>query len=91
MTAAIEIAGWSGAGVLLAAYALVSLRRLTGDSNAFQIMNIVGAAGIALNSGSNGAWASAVLNLVWIAIGLAALTRRGGRSSGSPGSLPEVA
>jgi hypothetical protein len=75
MTAAVEIAGWSGAGVLLVAYALVSLRRLTGDGNAFQIMNIAGAAGIALNSGSNGAWASAVLNLVWIAIGLVALAR----------------
>ena len=80
MTAAIEVAGWSGAGILLAAYALVSLRRLTGDSNAFQIMNIVGAAGIALNSGSNGAWASATLNLVWIAIGIAALTRRASRA-----------
>jgi hypothetical protein len=49
VTAGIEIAGWSGAGLLLAAYALVSLRRLTGDGNAFQIMNILGAAGIALN------------------------------------------
>ena len=76
MTAAIEIAGWSGAGILLVAYALVSQRRLTGDGNAFQIMNIVGAAGIAVNSGSNRAWASAVLNLVWIAIGTVALARR---------------
>ena len=76
MTAAIEIAGWSGAGVLLAAYALVSLRKLTGDGVVFQIMNIVGAAGIAVNSGSNRAWASAVLNLVWIAIGAVALARR---------------
>lgn len=80
MTAAIAIAGWSGAGLLLAAYALVSLHRLTGDGNAFQIMNIVGAAGIAVNSGSNGAWASAVLNLVWIAIGIVALARRAARS-----------
>jgi hypothetical protein len=80
MTAAIEIAGWTGAGVLLAAYALVSLRRLTGDGPVFQIMNIIGAAGIALNSGSNGAWASAALNLVWIAIGIAALARRAARA-----------
>jgi hypothetical protein len=76
VTAAIEIAGWSGAAILLAAYALISLRRLTGDGNAFQIMNIVGAAGIAVNSGSNRAWASAALNLVWIAIGITALVRR---------------
>jgi hypothetical protein len=83
VTAAIAIAGWSGAGILLVAYALVSLRRLTGDSNAFQIMNIAGAAGIAVNSGSNGAWASAVLNLVWIAIGLVALARRAGHETRS--------
>jgi hypothetical protein len=80
VTTAIEIAGWSGAGILLVAYALVSQRRLTGDGNAFQIMNIVGAAGIAVNSGSNRAWASAVLNLVWIAIGAVALARRTSRA-----------
>lgn len=80
MTALIEIAGWSGAAILLAAYALVSLRRLTGDGNAFQIMNIAGAAGIALHSGTNHAWASVAVNLVWIAIGLVALARRAARS-----------
>ncbi len=76
MTAAVKIAGWSGAGVLLAAYALVSLRKLTGDGALFQIMNILGAAGIALHSGTNRAWASVAVNLVWIAIGLVALARR---------------
>lgn len=80
MTAAVEIAGWSGAGVLLVAYALVSLRRLRGDGVLFQIMNILGAAGIALHSGTNRAWASVVVNLVWIAIGLVALARRAARS-----------
>ena len=80
MRAAIEIAGWSGAGALLAAYALVSLRRLKGDGVVFQIMNILGAAGIALHSGTNRAWASASLNLVWIAIGIVALARRASRA-----------
>jgi len=80
VTAAIAVAGWSGAAILLAAYALISLRRLPPDGSAFQILNIAGAAGIALNSGSNGAWASAVLNLIWIAIGIAALARRAARS-----------
>lgn len=80
MTAAIEIAGWSGAAVLLAAYALVSLRKLKGDGVVFQIMNMLGAAGIALHSGTNRAWASASLNLVWIAIGVVALARRTSRA-----------
>lgn len=80
MTAAVDIAGWSGAAFVLVAYGLVSLRKLTGDSPAFQIMNIAGAAGIALHSGTNHAWVSVVVNLVWIAIGLAALARRLGRA-----------
>jgi len=35
---------------------------------------------IALHWGSNGAWASATLNLVWIAIGIGALARRFSRA-----------
>jgi hypothetical protein len=76
MSIAIQIAGWSGAAVLLAAYALTSWHKLASDGSAFQIMNISGAAGIALHSGDRGAWASALLNLVWIAVGLAAIVNR---------------
>jgi hypothetical protein len=36
-------------------------------------MNVVGAIGLALNSGWNGAWPSAGLNVVWLGIALAAL------------------
>jgi hypothetical protein len=77
----IEAAGWSGAIVLLAAYVLVSLRMLRGHGAAFQVMNITGAAGVAVHSASNSAWASVALNLVWIAFGLAALARRAARST----------
>ena len=59
MSAGIEIAGWTGAVILLGAYALVSMRRLPGDSVTFQLMNIGGSAGVATNSGANDAWASA--------------------------------
>jgi hypothetical protein len=38
-------------------------------------LNIVGAAGFIVNSGWNGAMPSAVLNVVWLAIGLVALWR----------------
>ena len=76
VTVVIAIAGWTGAALLLAAYALVSLRRIAASAPAFQLANIVGGSGVALHSASNGAWASAVLNLIWIAIGLAALVRR---------------
>ncbi len=36
-------------------------------------MNVVGAAGFILNSGVNGAYPSAVLNVIWMGIGAVAL------------------
>lgn len=75
MTVVVAIAGWAGAAVLLGAYALVSARKLASDGASFQLMNVAGAAGLATHSASNGAWASAVVNLIWIVIGLAAAYR----------------
>ena len=40
-----------------------------------QWMNIVGAVGFIINSGWNGAWPSAWLNIVWLAIGIYGVTR----------------
>lgn len=71
----IEFTGWLGAALLLLAYGLVSAGKISSASAAFQWLNISGAAGIALNSGVNGAYPSAVLNIVWIAIGVFALRR----------------
>jgi hypothetical protein len=71
----IALLGWAGAGVLLAAYALVSMKRLAGDGAVFQLMNIGGAFALALNSAVNGAWPSAVLNVVWVGIGSVAMFR----------------
>jgi len=34
--------GWAGAAALLVAYAMVSSRKLEGDSTAYQFLNIVG-------------------------------------------------
>ncbi|GAA3204275.1 hypothetical protein ACFO1B_42465 [Dactylosporangium siamense] len=71
----IALLGWAGAAVLLAAYALVSSKRITGDGGVFQVLNIVGGAALALNSAVNGAWPSAVLNVIWVAIGAVAMFR----------------
>ena len=62
-----------GAGLILAAYLLVSMGRLTGKSPLFQWMNLVGAAGFVVNSGYHGAVPSAVLNVVWMMIGIVSL------------------
>lgn len=71
----IEVAGWSGAVIILVAYGLLSADRIAARSNAYQFMNIVGAAGFVINSGAKGAYPSAVLNLIWIAIGVFAVLR----------------
>lgn len=84
---AIEVVGWTGAGLILAAYLLLSSGRLTGRSRAYQWMNVVGAAFFVLNSGWNGAMPSAVLNVIWMGIGFVTLwqVRRSSRSSAQKG------
>lgn len=77
----IAAVGWGGAVVLIAAYALVSANRLPGDGPVFQALNIAGAVALALNSAVNGAWPSAVLNVVWVAIGATAMFRLAHRRS----------
>ena len=71
----IEIIGWVAALLILGAYALLTAGRLTADDAAYQWMNVVGALGILLNSGWNGAVPSAALNVVWMGIGVVALCR----------------
>jgi hypothetical protein len=77
----IEAIGWSGAALILAAYVMLSLGRLTGQSPLYQWMNVVGAACFVLNSGYNGAIPSAVLNVIWAGIGIYTLWRIAAREA----------
>jgi hypothetical protein len=86
MKLAIEVIGWSGAALIISAYGLLSAGRLSGDSKLYHLMNIVGAAGFVVNSGWNGAFPSAALNVVWIGIGAYALLQR--RRSQVKGGAP---
>jgi len=76
-----EVVGWIGALLILAAYGLLSAGKLDARSPAYQWLNVVGAVGFILNSGWNGAWPSAALNVVWVGIGLVALVKIFGRSA----------
>lgn len=76
MRLAIEVIGWIGATLILSAYALLSAGRLQGNSRTYHLMNIFGAIGFVVNSGWNGAYPSAGLNIVWIGIGAYALLQR---------------
>ena len=71
----VAIAGWTGAVIILVSYALLSTGRMDGRGPFYQFLNFAGAAGIALNSGWNGAVPSTVLNVIWAAIAIFALLR----------------
>ena len=73
MTLLIEIVGWGSAGLILLAYLLLTAGKIAARSVAYQGMNLVGALGFVLNSGWNGAYPSAGLNVVWAAIAIYAL------------------
>lgn len=72
MTLLIEVVGWAAAGCLLLAYGLLSAKRITAGVT-YQVLNLLGAVGLAANAVAHGAWPSATLNAVWLAIGLVAL------------------
>ena len=75
MHVAIEIVGWTGAVLVLAAYWLVSHGRLPGTSLRFQAMNIGGALMLAANGYYHGAFPAVFVNVMWMGIGLAALQK----------------
>ena len=63
---AVEVVGWAGAALILLAYLLLSVGRLSGQSLVYQAMNVVGAAGFVINSWWHGAIPSAALNVLWV-------------------------
>jgi len=72
----IDAIGWSGALLILGAYGLVSAGKVEARSTLYQLVNIIGSAGLLLNSGWNSALPSAALNVVWMCIGMYTLLWR---------------
>lgn len=75
MKYAIETIGWAGAALMLSAYVLLTMDKLSARSNMYHWLNILSGAGFVVNSGWNGAYPSAFINAVWIAIGIYGLFR----------------
>lgn len=71
----VDLIGWAGALAVLLAYALISARKLKGDSRAFQLLNLAGGVFLLINTVYFGALPSAFVNLVWIGIAVVALVR----------------
>lgn len=69
----IEMFGWVGAFCILLAYALVSFGYISSGRATFQILNFVGATGVALISFRKGAYQPALLNFLWALVAIWAL------------------
>jgi hypothetical protein len=67
-----DVAGWLGAGALLAGYGLLSAGRIRAGW-AYQVLNLAGSVGLAVNAVAHRAWPSAAVNVVWLVIALVAV------------------
>ncbi|HEX8546670.1 MAG TPA: hypothetical protein VF691_06880 [Cytophagaceae bacterium] len=68
MTILIEIIGWTGALAVIIAYFLVSLNKVKSASYLYQILNLVGAILLIINTAYLKAYPSAFVNVVWVGI-----------------------
>jgi hypothetical protein len=71
-----DAVGWVGAAALLIAYAMVSHKRLEGDSGAYQALNISGSLLLAANTIFYGSYPSTFVNLIWAGIAVLAVARK---------------
>ncbi len=65
--------GWIGAALILAAYGLVSFKRLAPDSMAYQGLNIAASILLLINTMYYGAYPSSFVNAVWAVIAVVAI------------------
>jgi len=68
--------GWVGAAALLVAYAMVSHKKLEGDSATYQVLNISGSLLLAANTIFYGSYPSTFVNLIWAGIAVFSIVTR---------------
>lgn len=66
----IDIMGWAGSVLLIAAYWMVSKKRIDPESKIYHSLNISGSILLIVNSGYYGAFPSTAVNVIWVFIGL---------------------
>jgi hypothetical protein len=72
---AIDILGWLGALVLVAAYSLISYGSVDGRSPTYQTLNVIGSILLIVNTVWHRAWPSSMVNVIWVGIAIGALIR----------------
>lgn len=71
----IDILGWIGAVLLLWAYFQVSHKKWDGNSLVYNMYNVIGSVLVGANALYFGALPSTGINIIWLVIGVHALTR----------------
>ena len=85
----INIIGWAGVTLLVIAYWMVSTKRTRGNSILYQMLNIIGASLLIINSFYFGAFPSVGVNVVWVGIALFTLIKAIKNSKALPPALEE--
>ena len=71
-----DVIGWVGAAALLVAYAMISHKKLEGDSAMYQLLNISGSILLAVNTIFYGSYPSTFVNLIWAGIAVFSIAAR---------------
>lgn len=72
---AYELCGWIGAILVLIAYYMVTTGKAHATSKPFQTMNIAGAVLLVLYTYNCQAYASMIVNVIWVAIGFSSFVK----------------
>ncbi|MEQ9287319.1 MAG: hypothetical protein RIG77_10450 [Cyclobacteriaceae bacterium] len=66
----VDIIGWIGSILLIAAYLLISQDRIKSQSYTYQLLNVVGSVLLIVNTIYYRAYPSSALNVIWVVIGI---------------------
>lgn len=70
-----ETIGWAGSAMVVAAYAMISLKRLTADSLSYQVLNFLGSILLIAFTVYKEAYPPATVNSIWAVIALISLSQ----------------
>ena len=70
MVVLVETIGWLGSILLIGAFLLSSMDKISTQSPTYQLLNLVGGIMLILNSLYYGALPSSFLNLIWLGIAI---------------------
>lgn len=72
----VEILGWIASVLIVGSYALNLLQKLSSDSTAYQLANIVGGVFFVINTYYHQAFPSMAVNVIWVILAGMALLKK---------------